>query len=823
MSENTHQPSFSINASESIPEICPGTTGISPSNNLASGEVFNGQQPTMRERPSRVPGLSRRKRLHYRGASSGQVNLAQADLNSVRANIHALAMPEIKRLSMLPNLIERNPLVWLWGRLRGKQRNGETRITGPAVAGHKTATDWRKTAASRRLVLGALILLQTTVATWSLSNTFPYPALKASEIAILLLFAVLFSWISLGFWSAVAGFWMLWRGTNEFTTADLPVDSRQPLRSRTAVLMPICNEDVARVFAGLEASYRSLFQTAQFSSFDFFVLSDTNDPVRQAEEEIAWAQTCSAVQGFGRIFYRHRRNNVRRKSGNIADFLRRWGRDYDYMIVFDADSIMAGETLVRLAQMMDHYPRAGIIQTAPTTVNCDSLFGRLQQFASRAYGPMLTAGQRFWQLGEGYYWGHNAIIRTAPFIDYCGLSRLPGQAPLGGEILSHDFVEAALMGRAGWEVWVVHDSVGSYEESPPTLADELKRDRRWCQGNLQHLRLLLGDGIRGGHRAILAMGVMAYVSALLWFVFLILNTVELAAQSLLPLAYFSNEPSLFPLWPRWHPEWAVALLTTTAVLLFLPKFLSLLVILKNRQTHLFGGFLPLCASISLEIVVSTLLAPIRMWFHSQFVIVTLMGRQIKWGPQFRTDNETGWRDATRLHGFATLLAFGWVFGMYWLNPTVSVWLLPVGISLLLAVPLSVYSSRLALGRLMRRWRLFLIPEEIRSPQVINYLHDALEKRCEESCLNGFVKVTVEPYANAVHVGLLRGKKPKTTEAIERNRNLREFVLREGPEILARSNKAHLLRDAESMMLLYRQVWRLRDPNLASQWGLSELQ
>ena len=148
-------------------------------------------------------------------------------------------------------------------------------ITGPAVASQKTATDWRKTAASRRLVLGALILLQTTVATWSLSNTFPYPALKASEIAILLLFAVLFSWISLGFWSAVAGFWMLWRGTNEFTTADLPVDSRQPLRSRTAVLMPICNEDVARVFAGLEASYRSLFQTAQFSSFDFFVLSDT--------------------------------------------------------------------------------------------------------------------------------------------------------------------------------------------------------------------------------------------------------------------------------------------------------------------------------------------------------------------------------------------------------------------------------------------------------------------------------------------------------------------------------------------------------------------
>jgi membrane glycosyltransferase len=821
MSRHTDQPGLSMTTSESLTEIGAGTAGISRSNKPASGESIVPKQRSVRELPGGVNDLSSGRRLHNRWAKGGRaISLAQADLNGIRGNIHALAMPEIKRLSMLPNVVERNPLARLWRKLRGKISRTEAVRTSPTL---KSATNWRAVAASRRLVLIVFVLFQTTVATWSLSNIFPYPWLKASELAILVLFAVLFSWISLGFWSALAGFWMLWKRTKEFTVADLPVDNRQPLRSRTAVLMPICNEDVGRVFAGLEASYRSLAETPQFSSFDFFILSDTGDPVRQAEEEMAWAQICAAVQGFGRIFYRHRRNNVRRKSGNIADFLRRWGRDYDYMVVFDADSIMAGETLVHLAQMMDHYPQAGIIQTAPTTVNCDSLFGRLQQFASRAYGPMLTAGQRFWQLGEGYYWGHNAIIRTVPFIKHCGLSRLPGHAPLGGEILSHDFVEAALMGRAGWEVWVVHDLPGSYEESPPTLADELKRDRRWCQGNLQHLRLLLGDRIGGGHRAILAMGVMAYASALLWFVFLILNTVELAAQSVLPLVYFSNEPSLFPLWPRWHPEWAVALLTTTAVLLFLPKFLSLLVIVKNRQTHLFGGFLPLCASIILEIVVSTLFAPIRMWFHSQFVIVTLMGRQIKWGPQFRTDNETGWRNATRLHGLATLLAFGWVFGMYWLNPTVSVWLLPVGISLLLAVPLSVYSSRLALGRLMRRWRLFLIPEEISSPQIINYLNAALEKHKEWRHLDGFVQVTVEPRANAIHLGMLRGKRPKASEIIERNRSLREMALGQGPAILGPSDKAHLLRDAESMALLHRQVWRIRDPNLASQWGLGEIQ
>jgi membrane glycosyltransferase len=822
MIKNIYQPSFSTAASESLSDIGATTNGICQVTTAANGDGL-ASSLSEREIPSGIWERDKRRRFH-RSWSKGErePGLEKTDLNVLRGNLHALAMPEIKRSSMLPNRIERNPLATLWRRLRGRTSNNKSERTGSASTEGAVA-GWRAAGTSRRLLLSALIIIQTTIATWSLSNTFPYPWLKASEIAILVLFAILFSWISLGFWSAVAGFWMLWKGKNEFTRADLPIDDRQPLNSRTAVLMPICNEEVSRVFAGLEASYRSLAETPQSASFDFFVLSDTADPVRQAEEEIAWAQLCAAVQGFGRIFYRHRRNNVRRKSGNIADFLRRWGRDYDYMIVFDADSIMAGETVVRLAQMMEQYPQAGIIQTAPTTVNCDSLFGRVQQFASRAYGPMLTAGQRFWQLGEGYYWGHNAIIRTAPFIKHCGLSRLPGHAPLGGEILSHDFVEAALMGRAGWEVWVIHDLGGSYEESPPTLSDELKRDRRWCQGNLQHLRLIFADGIRGGHRAILAMGVMAYASALLWFLFLILNTVELAAQTVLPMVYFSSEPSLFPLWPRWHPEWAVALLTTTAVLLFLPKFLSLLVIVKNSQTHLFGGLLPLCVSICLEIIVSTLLAPIRMWFHSQFVVVTLMGRQIKWGPQFRTDNETRWRDATRLHGVATLLAFGWVFGMYWLNPAVSVWLLPVGISLLLAVPLSVYSSRLYLGRLMRRWRLFLIPEEIHSPQVINYLQASLGKRRQKQQMDGFIQVVVDPYFNAVHVGLLRGKKPQGGDAIERNRKIREFALRDGPSSLSGTNRKHILRDSQSMALLHRQVWRVRDANLANRWGLGELQ
>jgi membrane glycosyltransferase len=473
--------------------------------------------------------------------------------------------------------------------------------------------------------------------------------------------------------------------------------------------------------------------------------------------------------------------------------------------------------------MMDRYPKAGIIQTSTTTVNCDSLFGRVQQFASRAYGPVLTAGLRFWQLGESYYWGHNAIIRVAPFVKNCGLRRLPGKAPLGGEILSHDFVEAALMGRAGYEVWVVQDVPGSYEETPPTLADELKRDRRWCQGNLQHMRLLLADRLRFGHRAIFFTGIMSYASGLLWLVFLILNTMEIAAQAYLPLIYFSSEPSLFPIWPQWHPEWAIALLTTTAVLLFLPKLLSLLIIVRRRETHLFGGFIALSTSILVEMAVSTILAPIRMWFHSKFVIVTLMGRQIKWGPQFRTDNETRWRDAIRLHGVATLLAAAWMSGMLWINPAASVWLVPVVFSLMISIPVSVLSSRVSLGRALRRWGLFLIPEEVSPPSIIRYLQGEVQKLKSRAKSDAFVCAAVQAYANHLHLKLTRRRGPKSAEARKQNQSLVKDALNAGPAILSAADKAKLLRDAASMASLHRSIWRIRDPNIAGQWGLGDMQ
>ncbi len=635
-------------------------------------------------------------------------------LSSQPAKPRLRSMPPIHRVSMRPSALERRPLAWL---RRGSARDSR-KNSGPR-------RPWQRLARRRRITLAVLVLLQTAIASGSLARTFPAPEITYLQIAVVAAFAVLFLWISFSFWTNIAGFFLLWRQV-KIQRGAAP-DPGGPLRSRTAVVMPICNEDAARVFAGLAATFTSLERTGYGASFDFFVLSDSADPARQAEEEAAWARTCRALGAEGRFFYRRRRSNIKRKSGNIGDFLRRWSADYEFMIVLDADSLMAGETLVALARRMEAAPEIGILQTTPTIVHRESLFARVQQFASRVYGPLFSASLYFWQLGESYYWGHNAILRIAPFVRHCGLARLPGEPPLGGEILSHDFVEAALMGRAGFEVWLAADLPGSYEESPPNILDELKRDRRWCQGNLQHLRLIGAGGFRFGHRAIMAMGVMAYVSALLWAVFLFLSSAEVIVRQLTPPVYFSDRPSLFPQWPTWHPELTIALLTTTGVLLILPKLLSLVLIVKNRASAGYGGALRLAASIALEIVFSTLMAPIRMWFHSKFVLLTLLGREIKWTAQRRGHSETGWGEAVEHHGFSTLFALAWLAGAYCWSPILAGWLLPVSGALIFSVPLSVLSSRGALGHAARWLGLFRIPEETEPPPVLESMRQFLSE------------------------------------------------------------------------------------------------
>jgi membrane glycosyltransferase len=568
---------------------------------------------------------------------------------------------------------------------------------------------------------------------------------------------------------------------------------------------------VQRVFAGLQAMYRALDRAGALGSFDFFVLSDTRTAGTGVDEESAWLRWCLAGNGFGRIFYRRRRARVARKSGNVADFCRRWGRQYRYMIMLDADSIMTGSALTRLVRMMEANPRVGMIQTAPTAVNQRTLFARVQQFASRVYGPMFAAGLHFWQLGEGQYWGHNAIVRVQPFMDHCGLPTLPGRGPLGGEILSHDFVEAALMGRAGWELWLAFDLPGSHEEMPSSLMEEMQRDQRWCQGNLQHLGLLFAEGLFGAHRALFLNGVLSYVSAFLWLVFLALSTAEAILQAMRPTDYFPHGRSLFPEWPVWHPNWAITLMAVTAVILFLPKLLGLiLVTCKWRNTRAFGGYLRLTLSIFFETLLGSLFAPIRMVFHSRFVVLNTIGRRIVWRSQTRGDAETGWRAAFRYHGLDTVVATVWGVTVYRMNPTYFWWLAPILIALILSVPLSIVVSRVRSGERARRWGLFLIPEETEPPAELRDLNAALAGPWPEMRGDGFARGVILPGLNALHRTLMRAPRQLAPRIRQQRDAQTARALAHDPERLDESIRRVLMHDARQVDALHEGVWSLPD-------------
>ncbi|MDB5810974.1 MAG: glucan biosynthesis glucosyltransferase [Betaproteobacteria bacterium] len=584
------------------------------------------------------------------------------------------------------------------------------------LADNNAPASWQAIASLRRWCLFTLIVMQTWIATNYMASVLPYHGGQPLEIAILVLFAILFAWISAGFWTAMAGLTVLLRGGDRHAISltaapDMPVADDV----RTAIIMPIYNENVRRVFAGLRATYESLARSGNLSRYDFFVLSDSSDPAACDAEPRAWRELCEAVDGFGRIFYRRRLHRIKRKSGNVADFCRRWGKNYRYMVVLDADSIMTGDCLTRLVQLMEANPGAGIVQTAPHAAGRETLHARVQQFAGRLYGPLFTTGLHFWQLGESHYWGHNAIIRIAPFIEHCALERLPGTGSLSGEILSHDFVEAALMRRAGWSVWLAYDIPGSYEEMPPNLIDELTRDRRWCQGNLMNLRLFTLRGLHPAHRAVFVTGVMAYLSAPLWFLFLLLSTALLAYHTLAVPQYFSMPFQLFPLWPEWRPERAITLFSTTAFLLFMPK-VAALILACRQDTRDYGGRSALVMSVAAEMLLSAVLAPIRMLFHTEFVTAALAGITIKWQSPPREDAETGWAFAGRRHGWQTLLGTLWAVGVYLLNPNYIWWLLPIVGALMLSIPLSVFSSRVSLGHRTARAGLFWIPEESAPPR-----------------------------------------------------------------------------------------------------------
>lgn len=631
----------------------------------------------------------------------------------------------------------------------------------------------------RRRLLSTLVIVTVALGLLKWAAAMPSDITVWTRAAVIVLFVLTFGWIALYFWSSILGFSQLLKrarmpGITYPADVEAALDAEAGIaaddlrarqnpaapkvremasfiKAKTAVLMPIYNEEPAQVMARLLAIGEDLQQAGAGGRFDIFVLSDTTNPKIWVKEEKIWleakrilesgsfgAESHSDTEAAGRsggtagcaglhIYYRRRAQNTARKSGNIEDFCNRWGAEYDFMLVLDADSLMTAETIVKMARLMEANPHAGIIQASPQMVNSTSMFARMQQFAGKVAGPVVGAGLAYWQAGNSNYWGHNAIIRTRAFIDCCGLPKLKGKGPFGGFILSHDFVEAALIARGGWSAWLLPELKGSYEECPPSMIDFAARDRRWCQGNLQHIKVLISRGLHPVSRVHFLTGIMSYLSSPLWLLFLLAGLSMVLFREFIPPQYFGQTYSLFPNWPVFDKYGTIGLFVLSMAMLLVPKFLGLAAYLKgnagkNGRTDGVCGYVRSAwnagKSLGLEIVVSTLMAPVMMLFQSKFVFDILRGKSVGWNAQNRGDEGTSWQTAWQIHKWHTVLGAVTALVVWKYAHVLFWWLLPITLGLVLAVPLSVISSRVSAGRWLRERGWFVIPEEICEPKVL---------------------------------------------------------------------------------------------------------
>jgi membrane glycosyltransferase len=472
---------------------------------------------------------------------------------------------------------------------------------------------------------------------------------------------------------AITGFWLVWGSMAAVLgvfapsgAAELP---EKPLRTRTAILVPIYNEDPRATFARVAAMNRSLVDLGVAEHFHFAVLSDTQTPEIAGEELVQFQRLLEETSSQGRIFYRRRERNVGRKAGNIEDFVSRSGGAYDFALILDADSLMEGETIVGMARRLEADPELGLLQSVPTVINASTLFGRAIQFAAAYLSPTFARGAALMQGREGPYWGHNAIVRMSAFAASCGLPVLSGTPPFGGHILSHDYVEAALLSRAGWKVEVDASLKGSYEEAPNNLIEYAKRDRRWCQGNLQHGRLLLAPGLKIWSRFTFVQGIMAYLASPLW---LILLAASLAGALLpnLPPVLAGFEVSNIPLW---------VLGIGVASILVVPKLMVLMRGLVDGQNRRFGGTPNVLLSVAGEVVLSTLLAPTMLMMQSRAVAQVLLRLDGGWPATERGQTTVPLRAALRASWWIMTIAGLALVSTLLAAPAAALWLAPAAV------------------------------------------------------------------------------------------------------------------------------------------------
>jgi len=563
---------------------------------------------------------------------------------------------------------------------------------------------------ARRLVLLAATTIVTALAAVAPFILYARHGFDGLEMLAFGLFLILIASIACWFSNSAIGLWVLMTDREQDDLDFRPHPSAPT--TRTALLMPLYNEDAYTALARLAQIDAGLARLGVTDAFDLFVLSDTNKEEALMLEQAAFAGF--RIRAHSQAFYRHRDQNTEAKSGNITDWTRRWGAAYDFMIVLDADSTMAGETVLRLVDAMERNPGIGLIQTAPTIVKASTLFARVSQFSVKLYGRVAAAGLAWWTGSEGSYWGHNAILRTRAFAEAAGLPVLPGKKPFGGHIMSHDVVEAALLRRAGWAVHVTAALDGSCEETPPTITDFIRREHRWCQGNLQHIALLGSRGLNGASKMQLFMGVLAYVASPLWFASLVTG---LVIQLYYPIDWASF---FYFLHPQFTPFMLASLLA--GVLLIGPKIMgAALVLSRPRERRAFGGGFQIIKGMCAEVFLSATLAPILMVANTVSVTKILCGQDAGWHAQQRDADGITWADAFRSMRWQMAVGLGFCAALAF-RPDLATFFMPIVGPLLLAAPIAVWTSRRTTGEALAARGFLVTPagdEQSATPSVLH--------------------------------------------------------------------------------------------------------
>jgi len=560
----------------------------------------------------------------------------------------------------------------------------------------------------RRAIFFVLVTATWAAAVVTMIHLLAHDGLAWSEMAMAGCFALSIPMVVIGFWNAVLGTGILLLAPDPLRlVAPFAARTARGRRARVAIVMPVYNEAPERVFRHLQKVVASLDKLGAGDDYEVFLLSDSTDPAIRVEEQRRFDSWRRLDPRPERLHERHRPRNVGFKAGNVWEFVQQRGDDFDYMVVLDADSVMTGQAVDRLIRIMEGNPRIGILQSLAVGLPSDSLFARVFMFGMRHGMLTHTVGAAWWQGDAGPYWGHNAAIRLAPFKRACALPVLPGSPPLGGHILSHDQVEAALMRAHGYEVRVLPVEQGSYEEMPPTLPDFIKRDLRWCQGNMQYLGLLGRAGFRPMGRVQLALAVLMYAGAPFWLLFVLLGLTQVVAGApfgpTLHLGEVLGTPGLGT---------GIGLFAAMIGMTFAPKVMGYAhALLDSRRRQSYGGGRRVLLGGLVEVLFSALLGPVMMVAQSVFMGGLLFGRTVRWEAQQRDGHRVGLGDALRGLWPQTLLGLAGTALLVAWAPALLPWAAPLLVSLILAAPFAWATALPTLGQGCVRLRLCATPEE----------------------------------------------------------------------------------------------------------------